>query len=140
MGRKSRPTKIYNAKRIKFFIGLFYKMVKLSTRRIYSSPIKGEGLVVLVDRLWPRGIKKDKVDIWIKDIAPSTKLRGWFDHKPNRWSEFKKRYIAELKDNPNIDKLVKLVKRRNVCLVYATKDIKHNNAIVLYNYLKKYVK
>ena len=86
-----------------------------------------------MDRLWPRGVTKSgaKVDIWLKDVAPSTELRRWFGHEPEKWSEFQKRYRAELKGNPALSELKEHARKGSVTLVYAAKDELHNGAVVL---------
>lgn len=106
-------------------------------KRVYAPPDASDGLRVLVDRLWPRGIAKAKVDVWLKDVAPSTALRQWFGHDPAKWIEFKKRYRAELKDNPAVDELRALARKSDVVLVYAAKDEAHNEAVVLQQFLQK---
>lgn len=95
------------------------------------------GYRVLVDRLWPRGIKKDnlKLDTWEKELAPSTELRKWFDHDPAKWTEFKQKYQAELKDKTAI--LEKLKQHKNLVLIYGAKDEMHNNAVVLQDILNR---
>ena len=87
----------------------------------------------LVDRLWPRGLAKvkAKIDLWLKDVAPSTELRQWFGHDPEKWLEFKKRYRAELKDNPALSELQALSRQGNITLIYAARDQLHNEAVVL---------
>jgi uncharacterized protein YeaO (DUF488 family) len=113
--------------------------VPVKTKRIHDKPAKSDGLRILVDRLWPRGIGKAEagVDRWAKDIAPSHELRKWFAHDPKRWQEFQKRYRAELKENRQaVDELVAWIgRRRNVTLVYAAKDTEHNHAQVLARFL-----
>ena len=106
-------------------------------KRVYAPPDASDGLRVLVDRLWPRGIAKAKVDVWLKDVAPSTALRQWFGHDPAKWVEFKKRYRAELKGNPAVDELRALARKSDVVLVYAAKDEAHNEAVVLQQFLQK---
>jgi uncharacterized protein YeaO (DUF488 family) len=111
-------------------------MIKLS--RIYDSP-KGEGFRVLVDRLWPRGINKENagVDLWLKEIAPSNELRKWFGHDPQRWTEFKMKYFHELEEKKElVDQIIEKAKAGDVVLLYGSKDIKYNNAVVLKEYLK----
>ena len=106
----------------------------LKLKRAYDAPAKNDGLRILVDRLWPRGISKEelKLDEWDKDVAPSTALRKWFGHDPERWAEFKKRYHAELDANPaEVQKLKRLAARKIVTLVYGAKDDVHNHAIAL---------
>ena len=102
-------------------------------KRAYESPAMSDGERILVDRLWPRGLAKvkAKIDLWLKDVAPSTELRQWFGHDPEKWSEFKKRYRAELKNNPALSELQALSRQRDVTLVYAAKDQLHNEAVVL---------
>jgi uncharacterized protein YeaO (DUF488 family) len=91
---------------------------------------------VLVDRLWPRGVKKSEaaIDVWLRDVAPSAELRRWFGHRPERWEEFRHRYVAELRHNPAVDQLRELCRRR-ATLVYAAKDEVHNQAQVLLEFL-----
>ncbi len=103
-------------------------------KRVYDAPDKEDGMRILVDRLWPRGLTKEKakVDLWLKDIAPSTTLRKWFGHEPEKWAEFKKRYLRELKENKEAVSLLKEeVKKGAVTLVYAAKDKEHNEALFL---------
>lgn len=107
--------------------------MNVKLKRAYESPTTTDGLRILVDRLWPRGLAKDKakIDLWLKDVSPSTELRKWFGHDPKKWSEFKKRYLAELKDNPALSELQALSRQRDITLVYAAKDKLHNEAVVL---------
>lgn len=102
-------------------------------KRAYDPPSKADGERILVDRLWPRGLAKTRVKIalWLKDVAPSTELRRWFGHDPERWLEFKKRYRAELRDNPALAELRAHARRGDVTLVYAARDLLHNEAVVL---------
>lgn len=109
-------------------------------KRIYEKPDKQDGFRILVDRLWPRGFTKEKaaVDLWLKDIAPSTELRKWFSHDPDKWSEFKKRYFEELKKNKDAVLVLKdHLKKQTVTLVYAAKDRDHNEALVLSDLFQK---
>ena len=105
----------------------------LLIKRIYEPSAKSDGLRVLVDRLWPRGISRfdAKLDLWLKDVAPSTELRHWFGHKPERWAEFRRRYRAELAHNPTLKELRKLAKGKIVTLLYSAHDEKRNQAVVL---------
>lgn len=106
-------------------------------KRAYDAPKKTDGYRILVDRLWPRGISKEKLklDAWEKEVAPSPKLRIWFGHDPKRWVEFKKRYKAELRHLK--PELIKLKKRSKlITLIYAAKDIEHNHALVLQEVLE----
>ncbi len=104
-------------------------------KRVYELPDRSDGRRILVDRLWPRGLTKEKakVDLWLKDIAPSTELRNWFDHDSDRWEEFKDRYLTELKGNHEQIRLLKNeLEKGTVTLVYAAKDKEHNQAIVIH--------
>lgn len=112
---------------------------KLAIKRVYEKPAKSDGLRILVDRLWPRGISKRKaaLDEWLKDVAPSTALRKWFGHDPERWTEFRRRYRAELKGNKAaVQELRKQIKTHRVTLLYGAHDPEHNNARVLAEYLR----
>lgn len=112
-------------------------MIKL--KRIYEKPEKSDGYRVLVDRLWPRGLSKEKaaVHLWLKDIAPSDRLRKWFGHDPKKWQVFQKRYKKEIAANKAVfNKLRSIAKKeKNVTLLYAAKDKEHNQAVVLKNLL-----
>ncbi|MEN6585312.1 MAG: DUF488 domain-containing protein [Sulfuricella sp.] len=108
--------------------------MNIRIKRVYEQPDKHDGRRVLVDRLWPRGLTKEKasVDLWLKDIAPSAELRKWFGHDPGRWDEFKKRYLAELKGNREQLLLLKQeLDKGIVTLVYGAKDEEHNQAVVI---------
>jgi uncharacterized protein YeaO (DUF488 family) len=112
--------------------------MKIKIKRVYEKPEEGDGKRILVDRLWPRGLTKEKadIDLWLKEVAPSTELRQWFGHDPDKWSEFQKRYLKELKNNKeNIAVLKKAIKRGLVTLVYGAKDEEHNEALVLKEWL-----
>lgn len=115
-------------------------MIKL--KRIYEKSEKSDGYRILVDRLWPRGVSKEKaaLDLWLRDIAPSDALRKWFGHNPKKWPGFQKKYQAEITANKKIlEELKKILKKKkNVTLLYAAKDEKRNEAIVLWRYLKKF--
>ncbi len=108
--------------------------MKIRIKRVYEPPDDEDGRRILVDRLWPRGLSKEKarIDLWLKDIAPSTELRRWFNHDPERWDGFKERYLAELKANGEQIALLKQeLDKGIVTLVYGAKDEKHNQAVVL---------
>jgi len=107
-------------------------------KRIYENPLKGDGFRVLVDRLWPRGLSREKakVDLWVKEIAPSDSLRNWFAHDPAKWDEFRARYFSEL-DNKR--ELLLMIVGQPVTLLYGAKEEKYNNAVALKEYLKKRV-
>lgn len=112
--------------------------MELKIKRVYEKPAKGDGKRILVDRLWPRGLTKEKasIDLWLKDIAPTTELRKWFGHDPDKWKEFKKRYHQELKNNKEqVSILYEQLKKRVVTLVYGAKDEQHNEALVLKEWL-----
>jgi uncharacterized protein YeaO (DUF488 family) len=106
----------------------------LKLKRAYEAPSADDGVRVLVDRLWPRGIKKADaaIDHWAKELAPSTALRKWFGHDPDRWEEFRRRYAIEIKEHRDeLDRLRHLVREGVVTLVYAAHDEAHNDAVVL---------
>ena len=107
-------------------------MIKL--KRAYEKPSRDDGLRVLVERLWPRGLTKERaaVDLWLKEVSPSPELRKWFGHDPAKWKEFQQRYRAELKDKKDALKLLKEKARAGtVTLVYGARDEEHNGALVL---------
>lgn len=105
----------------------------IKLKRAYETPAKSDGMRILVDRLWPRGLSKARagIDQWLKEVAPSNELRQWFGHDPEKWPEFRKRYRAELKDNPALAELRDLSRKGTVTLVYSAKDELHNQAVVL---------
>ena len=108
--------------------------MNIKIKRVYEQPDKDDGRRILVDRLWPRGLTKEKasVNLWLKDIAPSTELRKWFGHDPNKWEDFKERYLIELKENTEQIRLLKQeIEKGVVTLVYGAKDAEHNEALVL---------
>lgn len=112
-------------------------MFRISIKRIYEPPTPGDGRRILVDRLWPRGVSKAKarLDGWMKDVAPSAELRRWFDHRPERWPEFRRRYVDELGSNPGVQALREMAAAQPVTLLYAARDTAHNEAVVLADYL-----
>jgi uncharacterized protein YeaO (DUF488 family) len=108
--------------------------MKIKIKRVYEKPDKDDGIRILVDRLWPRGLTKEKanIDLWLKDIAPSAELRKWFGHDPAKWDEFRRRYREELKNDKKSTSLLKeQLKKGAVTLVYAAKDEEHNEALFL---------
>lgn len=112
----------------------------LKLKRVYEKPSKADGVRVLVERLWPRGLRKEqaKVDLWLRDIAPSPELRVWFGHDPARWRQFQRRYWKELKDRPEaLDALRQKTRAGTVTLVYAARDEEHNGALALKQYLER---
>jgi uncharacterized protein YeaO (DUF488 family) len=106
----------------------------LAIKRVYEVPGRGDGTRILVDRLWPRGLSRQRarVDIWLKDIAPSTELRKWFSHDPNKWTEFQDRYRQELKSKTDLLLTLKEKAAKGpITLLYGAKDESHNEAVVL---------
>src|SRR5512143_4237504 len=114
--------------------------MSIQIKRAYEPASPRDGTRVLVDRLWPRGISKDKLklDAWMKELAPSNELRKWFHHDVENWSEFEKRYFEELSKQPEkVDELLKQAKRHTVTLLYGARDETHNNAVALKKYLER---
>jgi uncharacterized protein YeaO (DUF488 family) len=112
--------------------------MELKIKRVYEKPDNKDGMRILVDRLWPRGLTKERasIDLWLKDIAPTAKLRKWFGHDPGKWKEFRKRYNEELKKNTDLVEIIKKrLKKGTVTLVYGAKDEEHNEALVLKKWL-----
>jgi len=114
-------------------------LVSFRVKRVYEPAATADGRRVLIDRLWPRGMKKSdaKLDSWMKEVAPSTKLRLWYGHDSERFAEFRRRYAAELKGNPPLAELRKLGKGRVVTLLYGSRELKRNHAIVLQSLLQR---
>lgn len=113
--------------------------MKLHIKRVYDTPAPSDGLRILVDRLWPRGLSREKaaIDHWLKEVAPSAELRRWFGHRPERWDEFRRRYFAELDRSPEqVAGLRRIIGRRNATLLFAAKDAELNNARALRDYLR----
>ncbi len=113
----------------------------ITIKRAYTTPSPDDGLRVLVERLWPRGLSKERaaVDLWLKEIAPSTELRKWFGHDPERWEEFQDRYRQELEEKEEpIQLLKKKEKKGAVTLIYAARDEEHNSALVLKEVLENH--
>lgn len=116
-------------------------MIRL--KRVYDPVDGGDGTRLLVERLWPRGIKKDalRIERWVKDVAPSTELRKWFGHDPEKWEEFRRRYIAELRGNPEAwEAIAEAARQGTVTLVYSSHDAEHNNAVALREFLEAHLK
>jgi uncharacterized protein YeaO (DUF488 family) len=110
-----------------------------AVRRVYDPPQEEDGLRVLVDRLWPRGLSKDaaRVDLWLKDIAPSDALRKWYGHDPSRWDEFRRRYFSELEAHrERLEELKERARRGRVTLLFGARDEERNNAVALRQYLE----
>ncbi len=117
---------------------------KIRVKRVYDAPTPDDGYRVLVDRLWPRGLSKGRarIDLWLREIAPSSELRTWFAHKAERFSEFRSRYMEELREK---ERLVQLLLSRvevgeTITLLYSARDPEHNNAVVLRDYLEERLK
>ena len=109
-------------------------MTAIKTKRIYEKPQSSDGFRILVDRLWPRGIKKENaaIDLWLKEIAPSNSLRKWFNHEPEKWQEFQEHYAQELASNEElIETITAKAKHHTVTLLYGAKDETYNNAAAL---------
>jgi len=110
--------------------------MKIRLKRIYDKPESDDGVRILVERLWPRGVSKDKVDLWLKEVAPSTELRKWFNHDPEKWGEFKARYFLELDHKTEILKTIFDIRaKRDITFVYASKEEQYNNARALLEYI-----
>ena len=112
--------------------------MNIQLKRIYEPYSKEDGYRILVDRLWPRGFTKEKaaLDLWLKEIAPSTELRKWFGHDPEKWKEFQKKYRLELKQNKEaLDRLMDYIKKGKVTLLYGAKDEEHNEAQVIKDFI-----
>jgi uncharacterized protein YeaO (DUF488 family) len=110
----------------------------IQLKRAYEPPAPDDGTRILIDRLWPRGVKKAEaaIDEWMKEIAPSTGLRKWFGHDLSRWHEFQRRYRSEIRQHPEqLDRLRTLAQHGRVTLVFSAHDVAHNDAVVLKNVL-----
>ncbi|QNT77525.1 DUF488 domain-containing protein [Entomobacter blattae] len=117
------------------------KVHKIQIKRAYEEPAEQDGQRILVDRLWPRGISKEKMQLteWLKEVAPSNDLRHWFNHDPAKWTEFREKYSEELASPPAceaVEHLLRILAQGTVTLVYGAKDTEHNQAIVLQHYLE----
>ena len=114
-------------------------MIKI--KRVYENSSTDDGFRILVDKLWPRGVSKEKanLDLWVKEVAPSDNLRKCFSHDPRKWKEFKRRYEMELKNKHNVLNKIKDIEKENniITLIYSAKDENHNNAVVLENILEQ---
>jgi uncharacterized protein YeaO (DUF488 family) len=118
-------------------------IMKINIKRAYDPPSKGDGVRILVDRLWPRGIAKEKLklDLWLKDIAPSDTLRQWFSHDRDRWDEFKAHYFEELDANREVvERIIREAGKRPVTLLFSSKELEFNNAVALKEYLERKAK
>jgi uncharacterized protein YeaO (DUF488 family) len=115
-------------------------MSTIKIKRAYEPKENSDGFRILVDRLWPRGIKKEdlQVDVWIKEIAPSAELRKWFNHDAEKWQQFKSKYNTELKHSAFTEQVLALIKKhKTVTLIYSAKDEQHNQAVVIKDFLEK---
>ena len=113
--------------------------MQIKTKRVYEDYEAGDGVRILVDRIWPRGIKKEsvKIDLWMKEIEPSGELRKWFAHDPAKWNDFKKKYFTELKVNKELCEELKGKAKNTLTLLYSAKDVEHNQASALKEFLDK---
>lgn len=114
---------------------------RLRVKRVYEPPAPGDGLRILVDRLWPRGLPREKaaLDAWMPEVAPSTALRRWFGHAPSRWAEFQRRFAAELSARSDaVHVLADQVRGRQATLLFGARDLDHNNAVVLRAHLRRH--
>lgn len=108
-------------------------------KKVYDPPARNDGARFLIERLWPRGVKKTslRLDAWLKDAGPSTTLRKWFSHDPNKWDEFRRRYFAELDRNEAaLTPILEAAHRGDVTLLFSSRDVEHNNAVALKQYLE----
>jgi uncharacterized protein YeaO (DUF488 family) len=115
----------------------------LKIKRVYENTEESDGIRFLVERLWPRGIKKGELfmEAWLKDVAPSANLRRWFAHDITKWDEFQRRYRAELDENPDAWKVIlEALKQGNITLLYSARDKEHNSAVVLKSFLEEYLR
>jgi len=114
--------------------------MNIQMKRVYEQPANNDGSRILVDRLWPRGLTKEKakLDLWLKEIAPSTELRQWFGHDPKKWRGFRGRYETELRHNSDLVEMLKTkAKEETITLLYGARDEKHNEALVLKQFLER---
>lgn len=114
--------------------------MNIAIKRVYEPAAESDGFRILVDRIWPRGLTKDEthIDLWLKNLAPSTALRKWFGHEPSKWQEFHAKYLSEIENNPDEIALVREhMKQGLVTLVYSAKNTQYNNAVALKEYFQK---
>jgi len=112
--------------------------MNISVKRVYDEPTPEDGLRILVDRLWPRGLSKEgaRIDVWLRSIAPSNELRKWYQHDVQKWTEFRKRYFIELNASAEaVNELLGHVRNRRATLLYSAKETSHNNAVALKEYI-----
>lgn len=118
-------------------------MDKIKTKRVYEEPSPEDGFRILTERLWPRGVSKEraKLDRWLKGIAPSHELRKWFSHDPDKWEKFQERYRRELFGSEAVEELLQIIEKSDcVTLIYASKDETHNSTMVLKEFLERLMK
>jgi uncharacterized protein YeaO (DUF488 family) len=118
------------------------KQITIRIKRVYDEPEDVDGRRILVDRLWPRGLSKAKakMDAWVKEISPSTDLRRWYGHDPNKWTEFKSRYAAELDANQGqVEEILEEVRKGIVTFLYSSKEVQLNNAVALKEYIESII-
>lgn len=116
------------------------KAMRIGLKRAYDAPSASDGYRVLVDRIWPRGVSKARLrlDDWVKDLAPSTALRQWFNHEPAKWDAFRERYFRELDERPDaVESLRSRLRGQSVTLVFGARDTQHNDAVALKEYLER---
>ncbi len=114
----------------------------INIKRVYDKAEKVDGTRLLIERLWPRGVRKDSLAIadWLKDAGPSTELRKWFSHDPAKWDEVRRKYFAELENNPTAwQPIVEAARHGSVTLIYSSHDTEHNNAVALQEFLKRHL-
>ena len=119
------------------------KRIEIRVKRVYEEPEESDGRRILVDRLWARGLSKEKanVDVWVKEIAPSTELRRWYGHDPNKWTEFKNRYAAELETNAGqVEEILGEIQAGTVTFLYSSKEEQLNNAVALKEYIESIIR
>ncbi len=112
----------------------------IALKRAYETPLRSDGCRILVERLWPRGLSKQdaKIDLWSKEAAPSTELRRWFNHDPDKWAEFKRRYFKELRArDQSLEPILERVRAARVTFVFASRESRFNNAVALKEYLER---
>ena len=114
--------------------------MNIQIKRVYDTPNESDGIRILVDRIWPRGLSKDKarIDLWIKDIAPSNELRKWYSHDPEKWPEFKHRYFEQLKNNNDVKSFLHTYRTKKVTFLYGSKEAHMNNAQALKEYAQSH--
>lgn len=114
--------------------------MSIALKRAYEAPSESDGCRILVERLWPRGVSKQdaRIDLWAKEVAPSTELRRWFGHEPGRWKEFKRRYFRELRDRgESLDSILERMRAGPVTFVFSSRELRFNNAVALREYLER---